>query len=57
MASVWRTGLVKTKNAPDADPDLEKQPPNEDVGTHDVISNSNRLLGAKGLKYLKFRST
>lgn len=53
MASLWRSGLAKSKNAPDADPDLEKKPPNEDVETHDVISDQSRLLGVKGLKYIK----
>lgn len=45
----------KSKNAPDADPALEKQPPNMDAKTSDVVSSQDRLLGAKGLTYLKSR--
>lgn len=51
-------GYVRStsKNAPDADPNLEKQPPNQDVNTKDVVSKPSRLLGAKGLATLKSRS-
>ena len=56
MASFAGYVRSKSKAAPDADPDLEKQPPNQDVNTFDVISNQNRLLGVRGLKNLKSRS-
>jgi hypothetical protein len=46
-----------SRNAPDEDPDLEKKPENMDAETHDVVSDRSRLMGAKGLTYLKSRST
>ena len=46
-----------SKAAPDEDPELEKQPPNMDAETHDVVSNPNRLLGARGAAYIKSRKT
>ena len=46
----------KSKAAPDADPNLEKQPPNQDAITGDVVQDPRRLSGAKGLAYLKSRS-
>jgi hypothetical protein len=41
---------------PDADPGLEKEPPNQEVNTHDVVRDQSRLGGVKGLTYLKQRS-
>ena len=48
--------MDKSKAAPDADPNLEKQPPNQDAITGDVVRDPRRLSGAKGLAYLKSRS-
>ena len=58
MASLGSfSGYVRntSKAAPDEDPELEKQPPNMDAETHDVVSNPSRLFGARGAAYIKSR--
>lgn len=47
-----------TSSQPPADPDaIDKAPPMEDRQDANTVSTPNRLQGAKGLSYLKSRST
>lgn len=41
----------------DYDKSAEREPPNMDVGTRDVIFDQRRLSGARGLPNLKERGT
>ena len=57
MATSFSTAYIRSNNAPDADPELEKKPnfePSQDANT---VSDQRRLSGAKGLSYLKERKT